>query len=429
MKRVLALALTAVVASASLPGSAAAQAGSSPAPGAPRCEGSSGYAEAFDGRRTFLWRPDWLTTLKARVAAGDPSVRPAYEALIAQADAALGHGPYTVVDKTQTPASGDKHDYMSMGPYWWPDPTQPNGLPYVRRDGRMNPERETNAFDLSDLENMSQDVQALALAHWYTGDQRYAAKAGEMVRAWFLAPGTRMNPNLNHGQAVPGRVSGRAEGVIDAYRFIRIIEAVGLMTPSGALSDEELAALRDWFSDLVHWLATSEIGRAERAARNNHGVYYDAIISHFALFAGMDDAARAVIRKAGPDRLARQIEPDGRLPQELARTRSLHYTAWTLTAAFDLADLGRCVGVDLWNYRTEDGRSLRAAADFLGGYAGREAEWPYPELDKTETAGVYEVMRRAAWGWDDPAFAARAAVLAGAHSDLGLNVRMPPYGS
>lgn len=429
MKRVLVFALTAAVASAGVPAPAAARTPPSLAPAAPECRGSDGYAEAFGGRRTFLWRPDWLTTLKARVDAGDPSVRPAYAALIAGADAALGHGLYTVVDKTQTPASGDKHDYMSMGPYWWPDPAQPNGLPYMRRDGRMNPERETNAFDLSDLENMSQDIQALALAHWYTGDARYAAKAGDMVRTWFLTPETRMNPNLNHGQAVPGRVSGRAEGVIDAYRFLRVIEAVGLLTPSGALSDEELAALREWFSDLVHWLATSEIGRAERAARNNHGVYYDVIISHFALFAGMDDAARVIIQKAGPDRLAKQIEPDGRLPQELARTRSLHYTAWTLTAAFDLADMGRCVGVDLWNYRTDDGRSLRAAADFLAPYAGREAEWPYPELDKTETLGVYEVMQRAAWGWDDPAFAARAAIQADAHSDLSLNVRIPPYGS
>ena len=124
----------------------------------------------------------------------------------------MGRPPYTVVDKTRTPASGDKHDYMSMGPYWWPDRSTPNGLPYVRRDGVMNPERETDAFDLADLEAMSQDVQALSLAYYFTGDERYAAQAAAFVRSWFLTPETRMNPNLNHGQAVPGRVSGRAEG-------------------------------------------------------------------------------------------------------------------------------------------------------------------------------------------------------------------------
>lgn len=421
MKPVLVLSLAAAIATG-LSSGAAAQASATPV-----CQGSDGYAEAFGGRRTFLWRPDWLTTLKARVDAGDPAVKPAYDAVIARANAALTHGPYTVVDKVRTPASGDKHDYMSMGPYWWPDPTKPDGLPYIRRDGEMNAERETNAFDLSDLENMSQDIQALALAHWYTGDARYAAKAAEMVRTWFLAPETRMNPNLNHGQAVPGRVSGRAEGVIDAYRFVRIIESVGLIGPSGALTDAEQVALQDWFAELVRWMATSPIGRAERAAANNHGVYYDVLISQFALFAGMDDVARTVTQRAGPDRLAKQIEPDGRLPLELARTRSLHYTAWTLVAAYDLADLGRCVDVDLWTYRTEDGRSLRAAADYLGAYAGREAEWPWPELDKTETGGVYEVMLRSAWGWSDPAFSARAAATASTHLDMDLNVRIPPY--
>jgi hypothetical protein len=170
---------------------------------APACEGSSGYAEAFGGRRTFLWRPDWLMSVKARLAT-DPTLQPARAAMLARADAALTRAPYTVVDKTQTPASGDKHDYMSMGPYWWPDSSKPNGQPYVRRDGHMNPERDTNAFDLTDLEAMTGDVQALSLAYYFTGDERYAAKAAEFLRVWFLAPETRMNPNFNHGQAVPG---------------------------------------------------------------------------------------------------------------------------------------------------------------------------------------------------------------------------------
>ena len=131
---------------------------------APVCEGSMGYASAFEGRRTFLWRPDWLETVKARIAT-DATLQPARATMMARADAALTRAPYTVVDKTQMPASGDRHDYMSMGPYWWPDPARPDGLPYVRRDGQFNPARGTNAFDLSDLEDMSQDVQALSLAY------------------------------------------------------------------------------------------------------------------------------------------------------------------------------------------------------------------------------------------------------------------------
>jgi hypothetical protein len=401
-------------------------AGATAARAEPVCRGSNGYAADFEGRRTFLWRPDWLVTIKGRLGE-DASLGPAWSRLRARADAALTRASYTVVDKTMTPASGDKHDYMSMGPYWWPDPSRPAGLPYMRRDGRFNPERDTNAFDLSDLEAMSQDVQALALANYFTGDPRYAAKAAEMIRAWFLAPETRMNPNFDHGQAIPGRVPGRAEGVIDAHRLMKVVESAGLLEPTGALTREEIVALQTWFGDLVAWMATSPIGREERAAENNHGLYYDTLITHFALFAGLDEVARAVTERAATRRLAAQIDVDGSLPRELTRTRSLHYSTWTLAAAFDLADEARCVGVDLWGYRTEDGRSLRAAVEFLAPWAGREDDWRWPELDKTETLGLYEVFQRAAWAWRDPGYADKAAIYADRNADLDLNLRTPPY--
>jgi len=433
MKRLIVSLMAAGLAAGS-PASALAQV-AAPSPGAiaapspshaPACEGSMGYSAAFDGRRTFLWRPDWLAAIKARLDT-DASLQPARDAMMARADAALARAPYTVVDKSQTPASGDRHDYMSMGPYWWPDPAQPDGKPYIRRDGRMNPERATNAFDLSDLEDMSQDVQALSLAYYFTGQDRYADKAAAFVRAWFLTPETRMNPNLNHGQAVPGRVSGRAEGVIDAARFVRVVESLGLLDTSSALTDDERAGLGDWFAELVQWMATSPIGRDEKAATNNHGIYYDMLISEFALYAGMDDVARAVASRFGEVRLAPQIQPDGSLPQELARTRSFHYSTWTLTAAFDLAQLGQCIGVDVWNFRTADGRSLRAATDFMAVWAGRETDWPYPELDRSETLGFYEVLQRGAWAWGDPALADKAALYRARNAALDLNLRVPPY--
>src|SRR5690606_33744343 len=104
--------------------------------------------------------------------------------------------------------------------------------------------------------------------------------------------------------------------------------------------------------------------------------------------AGLDDVARAVSERAATRRFDAQIEPDGSLPRELNRTRSLHYTTWTMAAAFDLADQAACVGVDLWGHQGPDGRSLKAATDFLAVWAGRESEWPWPELDKTETGSL-----------------------------------------
>ena len=346
---------------------------------------------------------------------------------MSRASAAMLSAPYTVVDKTRAPASGDRHDYLSIGPYWWPDPSRPDGLPYVRRDGEVNPERSTDAFDATDMDGMSLDVEALALAYYFTGDDAYANKAGELIRTWFLAPETRMNPNLTHAQAVPGRETGRAEGVIDAHRLTRVVEALGLLEPSSALTGPEREAMRDWFDALVTWMATSPNGLAEKAAGNNHGVFFDRLISHFALFAGRTDLARTVIEGFGRDRLVRQIEPDGRLPRELARTRSLHYSTWTLTAAFDVADLARCVGVDVLDPETEGGQALRSATSFVAAWAGREQEWPWPERNLDETEGLYEVLLRGAWAWSDADLGAKASLYHERNALSDLNLTVPAY--
>src|SRR5258705_13448090 len=80
--------------------------------------------------------------VKQRLQAGDASLAPALNKLKRDADRALRGGPFSVTEKSITPPSGDKHDYMSIAPYWWPNPNTANGRPYVRRDGAGNPERD-----------------------------------------------------------------------------------------------------------------------------------------------------------------------------------------------------------------------------------------------------------------------------------------------
>lgn len=404
----------------------AADAAAVPAvPAAAVCDGSSGYAAAFDGRGTFLWQPARLRQAQAQIANG--GLQAANAQLLQAAQKALQVRPYSVVDKRRAPASGDLHDYTSMGPYWWPDPDAPDGRPYIRRDGQFNPERDGDAFDLTRLENMSQDVQALALAYTFTGEKAYADKAAGLIRVWFLDPKMRMNPNFANAQSIPGKVAGRAEGVIDAHRLSRVIEAIGLLASSRTLSEQDMAGLKTWFGELVDWMQTSDIGKAERAKTNNHGLYYDMLLSHFALFAGKPDVARATIAAAGQQRLTPQIDDKGAMPQELARTRSMHYTTWTLTAMMDLADLGRCVGVDLWNYPTAERPLLRSAVDFLVPHVGKEQAWPWPELDKGENEGIHEVLIRAGWAWNSPQYLARAQVYSRRYAALPLNLLLPAF--
>ena len=400
--------------------SIAAQAAESPA----ICRGSNGFSESPLHARTFLWRPEWLQSLKA--GRDTPQFGPAFKALVAEADAALGQAPLTVVEKTHVPPSGDKHDYYSVAPYSWPNPNTPNRLPYVDRDGEVNPERYDSAFDTGSLEKMSRSVASLSLGYYLTDDKRYASKGADLLRVWFIAPATRMNPNLRFAQAVPGRVEGRAAGLIDAYRLVRVVEAAGLIGKSGALSKTDQTALETWFGVYADWMSTDPIAIAERDSTNNHGIYYDAQFMSFAIFARRDAMARAVAERFTSTRIATQVEPDGSLPRELKRTRSLHYTIYALAGAFDVAQFAQCFGIDLWNARAPNGRTLRSAFDFVAHYAGREKEWPYPEL-RPDTAEFRDLLVRGSWGWNSKDYAAAAAGYGGAQiGSLSSFLRVEP---
>jgi hypothetical protein len=364
----------------------------------PVCDGAEGYSAAFGGRRTFFLAPDAMMRMKAAIAS-DPAAKAAYDGLIARAEKAMARSLYTVVDKRASPPSRDPHDYLSLAPYWWPDPSKPGGVPYMRKDGEINPDRNTDKYDVTDLEGMSSDVETLSLAYFFSDNPRYAGRAASLVRTWFLDPKSRMNPNMNYAQAVPGREEGRAEGVLDTSRLERVVEGIGLIAPAGKLTSDEQKGLEKWFSDYLDWMQTSRNGKAENAAKNNHGMWFDAQTSQFALFARRPEMTKAVAEAFGRKRISPQVTPEGKLPLELARTRSLHYSIYALFAAYDVADMAKCVGVDVWNY-ADGGKSLRGATDYLKPYYRKVETWPMPEL-RPLPGELDELLRRARGAWGD----------------------------
>ncbi len=326
-----------------------------------------------------------LAETRRRLAAGDnKQLAAAHAALMARATKALDAPLRSVVDKTMTPPSGSRNDYMSMGPYWWPNPASPSGLPYIRRDGHRNPQVAGDALDADRMQAMGRDVFELTLAHHFGADDRYAEKAAAALRHWFLEPATLMHPNLRFGQGIPGVVEGRAEGLIDSRNLWMVIDAALLLRARGLLSESELGALKQWFADFASWMRTSRTAREEDAAENNHGVFFDAQFVNYLLFAGQASAARERLATVAPRRFAKQIEADGRMPRELARTKPFHYSAFNLEAMTRLAQYGRGQGVDLWC----DAR-LQHAISWLQAMALTPAQWTYatstearPEPDK-----------------------------------------------
>lgn len=300
--------------------------------------------------------------------------------LRAAASVALTNEAQTVTAKTMVPPSGDKHDYMSFGPYWWPDPTKPDGLPYIRRDGEENPQSKDGS-DRVRLERMVEDVEILAAAAKRFKDKAAGAEAARKIRVFFLDPETAMHPHLNYGQAIPGRCEGRGIGLIDTRFFAnRLLDAIAILEKTGDLTEADLAGLKTWFSAYLDWMMTSPIGLDEQDEHNNHGTAYDLQVAALAWFVGKEEIARKVLETETKKRIASQIKPDGSQPHELARTRSLTYSTMNATLFCELALLGEKVGVDLWHYETEDGRSIKKAVEWLMPYWNGEKKWTRQQI-------------------------------------------------
>ena len=347
----------------------------------------------------------------------DPEAQGIIHAAVEAADKALHEGPFSVMQKAVTPPSGDKHDYMSQAPYFWADPKKPNGLPYIRRDGERNPELK-KISDHDDLGRLGEDTRLLGLAYYFTGKPEYAARAALLLRMWFLDPSTRMNPNLEFGQGIPGINTGRGIGLIETRSIISALDSVGLIAGSDAWSAADQRGMEQWVGDFLHWMRTSSKGKDEDTAKNNHGTWYDLQVTDYALFLGNRQLAVDTLERVKSRRIALQIEPDGREPLELARTNAWGYSIGNLDGLMQLADMGRAVGIDLWNYKTSDGRSIRAALDFLLQYAQGKKQWDYQQIGGFHADALLHELERAERAYHDPRYAAAAAKLGAGKNDV-----------
>jgi hypothetical protein len=371
--------------------------------------------------KVYLLDAKVLADQKAKSAVSKTPT-PLIQAIRKDAEKALTVGPFSVTQKEKVPPSGDKHDYVSQAPYWWPDPKKPDGIPYIRRDGERNPEAKANS-DEERMNKTASAARALALGWYFTGEPKYADRAALLLRVFFLDPATRMNPNLNFGQGIPGKYPGGKSGIIETHTLPTVVDAVGLLAGSPTWTSADHKGMVDWFTQYLTWLRQSKLGREEADSKNNHGTWYDVQVADFALFIGERELATSVIRAAKEKRIATQVEPDGRQPLELARTKAFSYSCFNLNAMMSLATLGEAASEDLWDFQTKDGRSIRRALDFLVPYATGQKKWEYPQITGFNAAELAPGLLAGANHYKDAAYSKAADEINVTNSVMTLLLR------
>ena len=342
---------------------------------------------AFSSAQT----PQIFTIAAAALTSAKAHATPALQAKVREdADRAMKTAPHSVMEKSMTPPSGDKHDYTSLSRYFWPNPATPNHLPYVRRDGESNPEiRDISDHDF--LSKMGSSTRALALGWYFTGDERYAQHAALLLRTWFLVPATAMHPNMTYAQFVPGQFDGRGSGILDAREFAHALDAVALLQSSKNWTAADTDGMKKWFSDYYIWLETSANGKHEKATPNNHGSWFAVQEATTASFLGKTADVKRIAEVVRDQRIPSQFATDGLQKYELVRTNSFSYSAFNIEALTELAVVVAPAGVDI--YAKQPG--IVDGLDALLPY-DQDHKWPHQQIGANMQDSICPALRRVA---------------------------------
>ncbi len=335
-------------------------------------------AVAAGDDRAILVTAGELRRVKDKLGAASEVVRQ-------NASAALKAGPWSVTTHRPKDVEAGANDYYSEGPYWWPDPKKPGG-PYIRKDGERNPDRFMD--NRNDLGNMCGAVLALGMGGYLLGDRRCGEHAAAVLSTWFVDAKTRMNPNLEFGQAVRGHNTGRGTGIIDTVSMIHAAQGVALLEQAGMLDGKLADGVRRWFADYLKWMTTSEKGLDEKKSGNNHSTWWTAQVAAYASLVGDELNKKMAWDYYRTFLVPHEIEPDGSCPREEARTNSLSYSAMNLDAFAVLCRIASTNGVDLWRYRTAKGIGVEKAFQYLAPYVLRPETWKKQQISKFNNDGT-----------------------------------------
>ncbi len=322
---------------------------------------------------------DEIAKVKKKLKDGSASqeTQKAYRSLISTADRLLEIDNPTVINKTINPPTNDKHDYLSISRYWWPNPNTEDGKPWIRKDGETNPDTQEDAVDRKRLGKMCKAVRDLSRAYYFSESEYYAKKGASMIRTWFLDTETRMNPNLEFGQSVPGIDKGRRSGILDGRMIPSyVLDAITLFSGSQHWTKKDNDAMNLWLNEYLVWLTQSDLGKKGAKQENNHGSWYIFQVTALAWYTDQKPLITKMVELI-KENFDHQFDDKGRQLHELKRTRSFFYSCFNLDALTQAMAIADKAGIDIWQYTSEGGKSLKLAIDYLVPVT-KGVQWEHP---------------------------------------------------
>lgn len=310
----------------------------------------------------LVFTTDRLKELKANISLANINL------LVSKLNYLLAKPYHKVTDKASSLCFGlNKHNYISLATYYWPNPATKNNLPYILRDGYPNPEGDI--YDKNRLRDTSFTLYYDLLLYYLTNDKKYYYDMKRRLTVFFLNEETKMLPNMNHSQLIRGVNLGRGIGIIDfSANMSYVLILIKSLLELGYVEDNFYKDFKNWLLKFLNWLKRSSIALEEQKAPNNHGAMYDFLLLAINYYLGKGKDAKELYYSVVA-RIKAQIAADGSLPLELKRTKSKSYSLMGLKAFTDSALILNYFGYNLYDrqlYNNEENEdSLTLAIKYL----------------------------------------------------------------
>lgn len=232
----------------------------------------------------------------------------------------------------------DKHQYFSLSTYYWPNPDTKDGLPHIRKDGYVNP--DSARWCKKAIRDASYILYLGSLMYYFTEDKKYYELIKKHMLHFFIEEETKMLPNLNYSQMIPGdpvHHNGRGTGIIDfachfGYSFVIFKHIYDF----GMVEENFYKQIQGWVREFTDWLVNSPFGQKEKTSKNNHGTVYTLVRMHLTFFTGDFEPLKEQYTKEVDMRIKPQIAQDGSMLEELLRTRPINYSTMNIKAFVDI---------------------------------------------------------------------------------------------